>query len=236
MFIVEFEAALMAMAQIAPINNPCLKRTMNMGPKKFVGKVPNCLVHQHTSKKIVSSDFDTFSRVQMSSQMTAAGSEKAYVRQNTAKSKSINRRSEMSPSTDLRQVGVLSDNMETNSYQSAAFKSSSILKINQSSAKRSKVADKLMNNINRQNSDNLTPARGQDGADQTMNSTLNNLGSNYRELATQSIPEVVPQRPRGHQNNKTISLGQRTKSHENSNFDRVRHSHNQFGASGSGVA
>lgn len=38
MFIVEFEAALMALNHITPMNNPCLKKTMNLGPKKLIGK------------------------------------------------------------------------------------------------------------------------------------------------------------------------------------------------------
>jgi hypothetical protein len=36
---------------------------MNVGPKKFVGKVPNPHVHQHTNKKMMVTDFDTMSMV-----------------------------------------------------------------------------------------------------------------------------------------------------------------------------
>ena len=39
--LIEFEQALLAQTVMQPIANPCMKRTMNFGPKKFVGKVPN---------------------------------------------------------------------------------------------------------------------------------------------------------------------------------------------------
>lgn len=49
---------------IVNIANPCMKRTMNVGPKKFIGKIPNSQVHQHTNKKMHFTDFDTMSLVQ----------------------------------------------------------------------------------------------------------------------------------------------------------------------------
>lgn len=39
--LVEFEQALIALQGIPNIANPCMKRTMNVGPKKFVGKKSN---------------------------------------------------------------------------------------------------------------------------------------------------------------------------------------------------
>ena len=58
---IEFEQALLAQTVIPAIGNPCLKRTMNFGPKKFVGKVPNALIHQHSNKRVNCTNFDTFS-------------------------------------------------------------------------------------------------------------------------------------------------------------------------------
>ena len=43
--LIEFEQALLAQTVIPAIMNPCPKRTMNFGPKKFVGKVPNNQIH-----------------------------------------------------------------------------------------------------------------------------------------------------------------------------------------------
>lgn len=39
--VIEFEHALMALQKIPAMSNPCLKRTMAVGPKKFVGSKPN---------------------------------------------------------------------------------------------------------------------------------------------------------------------------------------------------
>jgi hypothetical protein len=43
--LIEFEQALLALQIIPNIVNPCLKKTMMVGPKKFVGKTPNSQVH-----------------------------------------------------------------------------------------------------------------------------------------------------------------------------------------------
>ena len=59
--LIEFEQALLAQTVVPCINNPCMKRTMNFGPKKLIGTVANNLVHQHTNKKTMYADFDTFS-------------------------------------------------------------------------------------------------------------------------------------------------------------------------------
>ena len=39
--LIEFEQALLSLSLIPNISNPCMKRTMMVGPKKFVGKIPN---------------------------------------------------------------------------------------------------------------------------------------------------------------------------------------------------
>ena len=39
--VVEFEHALMSLNKIPSYPNPCLKKTMALGPKKFVGTIPN---------------------------------------------------------------------------------------------------------------------------------------------------------------------------------------------------
>lgn len=62
--LIEFEQALLAQTVIPAIISPCPKRTMNFGPKKFVGKVPNNQIHQYTGKKVSNIDFDTFSMLQ----------------------------------------------------------------------------------------------------------------------------------------------------------------------------
>ena len=43
--LIEFEQALIALQVFPGISNPCMKRTMAVGPKKFVGKVPNPQIH-----------------------------------------------------------------------------------------------------------------------------------------------------------------------------------------------
>ena len=44
-----------------------MKRTMMVGPKKFIGKKPNPQIHVHTNNKKTYNDFDTLSLVQASS-------------------------------------------------------------------------------------------------------------------------------------------------------------------------
>ena len=60
--VIEFEYALMALQKIPPMSNPCLKRTMAVGPKKFIGSRPNQQIHRHTNKGIVYTEFDTLMR------------------------------------------------------------------------------------------------------------------------------------------------------------------------------
>ena len=50
--VIEYEHALMALQKMPSIGNPCLKRTMNLGPKKFIGTQPNQQIHRHTNKGI----------------------------------------------------------------------------------------------------------------------------------------------------------------------------------------
>lgn len=121
--IIEFEQALLAQAVITNIANPCMKRTMNVGPKKFVGKTPNSQVHQHTNKKMNFTDFDTMSLVQ--SVKTRATT--------TANSKLRSRFSATSAARRQRDENgkVFSEQMDTNSYNSANFVSSSMLNSNQ---------------------------------------------------------------------------------------------------------
>lgn len=45
-----------------------MKRTMMVGPKKFVGKATNPQIHMHSNTKKTYTDFDTFSLMQISSQ------------------------------------------------------------------------------------------------------------------------------------------------------------------------
>ena len=65
----------MALEPLPPTSNPCLKRTMAVGPKKFVGSKPNQQIHQYTNKKIAFTEFDTLLRANSAkqSQMTAVG-------------------------------------------------------------------------------------------------------------------------------------------------------------------
>jgi len=58
--IIEFEQALLSLQVIPNIANPCMKKTMMIAPKKFVGKVPNSQVHHHSNAKKTYTDFDTF--------------------------------------------------------------------------------------------------------------------------------------------------------------------------------
>ena len=60
--VVEFEHALMSLNKIPSYPNPCVKRTMALGPKKFVGYKPNQQIHQHTNTKLKFTDFDTIHR------------------------------------------------------------------------------------------------------------------------------------------------------------------------------
>ena len=61
--LVEFEQALLAQSNIPNIANPCMRRTMMVGPKKYMGKNANPQLHQHTNKKVCYADFDTFSMI-----------------------------------------------------------------------------------------------------------------------------------------------------------------------------
>ena len=72
--LIEFESALRVLNNLVLVQNPCLRKTMNMGPKKFNGTVPNSQVHQHTNKKITYTDFDTFTRIQSAQNASAATS------------------------------------------------------------------------------------------------------------------------------------------------------------------
>lgn len=53
----------MALVEIAPLPQVCSRRTMNLGPKKFVGTIRNMQMHQHTNKKTTFNEFDTLSLV-----------------------------------------------------------------------------------------------------------------------------------------------------------------------------
>ena len=59
--LIEFEQALLVQSNIPNISNPCMRRTMNIGPKKFVGSRENPQLHLHTNRKANFTDFDTFS-------------------------------------------------------------------------------------------------------------------------------------------------------------------------------
>ena len=76
--LIEFEQALLAQDTVPNIANPCMKRTMLVGPKKYCGKKPNPQIHQHVIKKLNGTDFDTYSLVHQAS--TKAGSSHAYSR------------------------------------------------------------------------------------------------------------------------------------------------------------
>ena len=43
--LIEFEQALISLSVIPNIGNPCMKRTMNAGPKKMIGNMPNSQIH-----------------------------------------------------------------------------------------------------------------------------------------------------------------------------------------------
>lgn len=141
---------------------------------------------------------------------------------------------EVSPSTDLRAGGVLSENMETNSYQSAAFKSSSLLgEIKEFSGTRKTKTKSTLNdnsdvkltNIKQKSEQVMTPIQTKSNETRTlkMSTTLNNFAKQPRDNdRPTSIPEILPskypQKPKHNGNyNKHISLGQRTKSHFNKN-------------------
>ena len=66
--VIEFEHALMALNKIPSTSNPCLKRTMAVGPKKFIGTQPNQQIHRHTNKGIAFTEFDTLARVNSAKQ------------------------------------------------------------------------------------------------------------------------------------------------------------------------
>lgn len=72
--LIEFESALRVLNNLVLVQNPCLRKTMNMGPKRFNGTVANSQVHQHTNKKVTYTDFDTFTRIQSAQNASAATS------------------------------------------------------------------------------------------------------------------------------------------------------------------
>lgn len=132
----------MALAKMPSTSNPCLKRTMAVGPKKFIGSKPNQQIHRHTNKGIVVTEFDTLLRANSAkqSQLTAIGSStnksSKYMGLSEQQSRTSHMRkqqecdqSEMGietvkeDATAGKQGGVLSEQVETNSYTSAGFKS-----------------------------------------------------------------------------------------------------------------
>lgn len=134
----------MALAQIPKIQNPCMKRTMLVGPKKFVGSVENPQIHQYTSKKITFTEFDTLSLVpsaKTASQMTAPGSSKYGGFRSNESSSAMKRprpANEYGSRLNADMPGkpldaqsktagnVLSEQLETNSFNSAGLKSAGL--------------------------------------------------------------------------------------------------------------
>jgi len=121
--VIEFEQALIALQVIPNIANPCMKKTMMVGPKKFVGKVPNPQIHQHSNIKKAHTDFDTFSLIQSS--LTRAHSKAA-----PTAARSYLSGSSVAPKTaDLKNqdvmsksgAGILSENLETASFSSTGI-------------------------------------------------------------------------------------------------------------------
>ena len=117
--LIEYEQALMSLRQVGAIQNPCLKRTIMMGPKKFIGKKPNQQIHQHTSKRAKFTDFDTYNKVMssknnLSQMLTSAGSRQGLAMRSN-KSQNIKKEEESSPdrdvygNQDIAVGGVLSD-------------------------------------------------------------------------------------------------------------------------------
>lgn len=82
--LIEFEQALLALQIVPNIVNPCLKKTMMVGPKKFVGKNSNSQVHQHTNKKTIITDFDTMSMLQSTKTGTTQANSKLRSRLSTS--------------------------------------------------------------------------------------------------------------------------------------------------------
>ena len=67
---------------------------MMVGPKKFVGKMKNSQIHQHTNKRVTHTDFDTFSLINRNttnSQSTQANSHKNNLRSVNSGSSIYNR-------------------------------------------------------------------------------------------------------------------------------------------------
>mmetsp|Transcript_18455 Transcript_18455/g.23001 ORF Transcript_18455/g.23001 Transcript_18455/m.23001 type:complete len:91 (-) Transcript_18455:126-398(-) len=56
-----------------------MKRTMMVGPKKFVGKTNNPQIHVHSNNKKTFTDFDTFSLMQVSSAAQTQAHSKAGI-------------------------------------------------------------------------------------------------------------------------------------------------------------
>ena len=126
--LIEFEQALMALAVVPTIANPCMKRTIMVGPKKFVGKKLNSRVHQHTNKKLLVADFDTLSLVQSATTGTThkggrVGS--GHISTTSGGFRRSQRDTEMDPEVKQRTTGAvaLSDLLDTNSCNSAGLMS-----------------------------------------------------------------------------------------------------------------
>ena len=114
-----------------------------LGPKKYAGKNLNSHRHVHTNRKVKYSDFDTFSMLQQSSQRTTAASaakssggikssyhrhSKAAVNgaQNNNNNSGVGSEQMLIGSKASNKNGghMLSDQMDTNSFNSAGFVSS----------------------------------------------------------------------------------------------------------------
>ena len=144
--LIEFEQALIAQAIVPNIMNPCMKRTMNVGPKKFVGKKPNPQIHQHSNKRTNFTEFDTLSMVQ--SQKTGLTSKPNKGLRSTFSGTSRTRQlrddneAAMASNADdlMKRVdtsskcggNLLSEQMETNSFTSAGFISQGQLNVKDS--------------------------------------------------------------------------------------------------------
>ena len=117
-----------------------------LGPKKYAGKNLNSHRHVHTNRKVKYSDFDTFSMLQQSSQRTTAASaakssggiKSSYHRHSKAAvngaQNNNNNNNNSGGGSEQMLIGskasnkngghMLSDQMDTNSFNSAGFVSS----------------------------------------------------------------------------------------------------------------
>jgi len=80
--VIELEVALRVLNNLVSIQTPCLRKTMNIGPKKQNGALPNSQLHQHTNKKISSTDFDTMTRLQSAQTATITSNSNYAERRN----------------------------------------------------------------------------------------------------------------------------------------------------------